>query len=220
MPLNNDQNQAKPEKLALRFFLLIAMPYILGAWIFPHTQYAQGNALSALSQNTSGPAEVVSYSFNDTQTRLRTSQVNSIFPLANYLDFPPLISHGGLQICFSDTGSSLTLPSGRNITPAFDWAIGLSDGRTLNLTSGSLACTSVDPAAQTTYSWSAQVPTGLSSQELNGSVTFNPQTSAYPREVLDYGMLQGLVMIPVFYLFIWYPLTGIWKKLRHGMLEQ
>ena len=56
--------------------------------------------------------------------------------------------------------------------------------------------------------------------DAKGNVVFDPETATYPREVMDYGFLQGLVMIPVFYLFIFYPAAGIWKKIHKGLLEQ
>ena len=55
---------------------------------------------------------------------------------------------------------------------------------------------------------------------MNGTITFVPQTATYPRMEMDYGLLQGLVFIPVAYLFIWYPAAGIIRKIREGLHAQ
>ena len=55
---------------------------------------------------------------------------------------------------------------------------------------------------------------------VSGVATFVPQTTAYTSMTMDYGILQGLAMIPVAYLLVWYPLAGIKKKILDGIWEQ
>ena len=209
----------KTGKLAIRIILLVLLPFFLGAFVFPHTQYLTGTSIDAPTQNATQTS--VSYSFAQSHNAaMDTAQINSVFPLAEYLDFPPFISHRNPQLCFLDNGSSLTLPNGTVLTPNFNWNISLSNGKSISLATNSVRCANLLSGEKLSYIWTASV---LSSSELdgiNGTVTFDPETSTFPRETMDYGLLQGLAMIPVFYLLVWYPLAGIWKKIRHGMLEQ
>ena len=219
MGLENELDR-KYGKIALRLFLLVLLPFMLGAVVMPHTHDIQGVSLNAPSDSMNGQGNV-SYAFNQSQEMAQaTASLSAIFPLANYLDSPPLISHGNLRACFEDTGSVLTLSNGTQLSPNFEWAIHLSDGRVVMLRANSSKCISIAQGNGETYAWTATVPTGLDSVDKNSTLTFMPQTNSYQLETMDYGLLQGLALIPVFYLFIWYPLAGIWRKLMHGMLEQ
>ena len=207
-------------KLAARFLLLLALPFLLGLYVFPHAQYVDGSLLSTPSENQSA-APSFSYNFSSGgHTVLLQQSVGSIFPLSDYLNFPPLVSHDRTQLCFRDNGSSIILPNGTQITPALDWEITINGQPALELPANSMACTDVPAGMKVSYAWSAEINTGIDSSSVNGTIVFNPQTTTYPRMQMDYGLLQGLVMVPVFYLLIWYPLAGIWKKLREGMAAQ
>ncbi len=206
--------------LAARFALLVALPFLLGLYVLPHTQSMDGRLLSPpdAQQNST---DVLSYSFASAgDSMLLEQSVGSVFPLSNYLDFPPLVSHDRLQLCFRDNGSSIDLPNGTRIIPDMSWEVHVNNDPPLLLNASSQACSDITNRGQIYYAWTAKINTEIDRQSLNGSITFNPETLTYPRLEMNYGLLQGIVMIPVFYLLVWYPAIGIWKKLREGMLSQ
>lgn len=206
--------------LAARFALLVALPFLLGLYVLPHTAHMDGQLLGTpeVQQNASG---VLSYSFASADNDATLEQsVGSIFPLSNYLDFPPLVSHDRMQLCFRDNGSSIDLPNGTRIIPDLAWEIHVNNDPPILLNASSQACTDITNRGPIYYAWTARINTEIDRQSLNGSIAFNPETLTYPRLEMDYGLLQGIAMIPVFYLLVWYPAIGIWKKLHEGMLSQ
>jgi len=206
---------------ALRFALLVLLPFLVGAVVLPHVTYASGQLLGAPSENQSPSQTTVSYMFTHNVDNFSLpSRVNAVFPLADYLDFPPFVTHSDPLICFQDTGSYVILPNGTTISPDFDWDVYFGGGVYLDVPKNSVNCTATRPGLNNTYKWLAKLDINLSGQDLSQNMTFIPRTTTYPEFVMDYGLLQGLVMIPVCYLFIWYPAAGIWKKLHRGMGEQ
>ena len=206
--------------LAARFFCLVALPFLLGLYVFPHSQYIDGRLLETPQANQSATPSFA-YNFSSASHSILLQQsVGSVFPLSDYLNVPPLVSRSGTQMCFRDNGSSFILPNGTQITAPLEWEIHVNSQPALQLPADSMACADVPADMPVSYAWTAEINTGIDSGSLNGTIVFNPQTVTYPRMQMDYGLLQGLVMVPVFYLFIWYPLAGIWKKLHKGMLEQ
>jgi hypothetical protein len=205
--------------IASRIFLLLVFPFILGALVLPHTQYIDGTQLTAPSENQSSSAGMLSYSFNHSEDTIGPA-LNALFPLANYLDFPPFVSQNRVQMCFADSGSGIILPNGTRLEPPFQWVIGINGRSEVRLDSNSVACSDINGNGKNSFSWNANISAGLSEKDLNSTLVFDPQTSTYPRHLIDYGLLQGLVMMPLFYLLVWYPAFGIWKKIRHGMQEQ
>ena len=207
-------------RLAARFFLLLALPFLLGLYVFPHAQYIDGRLLETPQANQSA-APSFSYNFSSASHSIALQQsVGSVFPLSDYLNVPPLVSQDRTQLCFRDNGSSFILPNGTQVTAPLEWVIHVNSQPPLQLPPDSLACADVPSDMPVSYAWTAEINTGIDAGSLNGTIVFNPQTVTYPRREMDYGLLQGLVMVPVFYLFIWYPLAGIWKKLHKGMMEQ
>jgi hypothetical protein len=208
-----------PVAFTARLALLVILPFLLGAFIFPHTQAIEGNVLATPVGNST-VAVVRSYSFTMSSKEIAAQGgISSAFPLSSYLDYPPLVSHDKLQLCFADNGSSLTLPNGTTINPAMVWEIYLNDNAPILLRPGSYACADINRNDGAVYAWTANI-TGLDRSALNGTITFNPSTRTYPRMMMNYGLLQGIAMIPIFYLGLWYPLVGIWRKLHKGMMEQ
>lgn len=206
--------------LAARFALLVLVPFLLGCFIFPHVQYVNGSLLSTPIGNKN-TAEVLSYTFSSSDHELLLGQsVGTIFPLSNYLDFPPLVSHDRMELCFRDNGSTIMLPNGTQLAPDMQWDIHINNNQPLKLNSSSLACADIPSKGPVVYAWTARINTGIDVGSLNGSIIFNPATLTYPRLEMDYGLLQGIVMIPVFFLLVWYPLAGIHKKLRDGIFAQ
>ncbi len=202
----------------LRAILLIFIPFILGAAIFPHMQEMDGQLLS--SPQESSNADVIVYSFTHPSSDMMVPQkVNAIFPLADYLDFPPLISHSSTQLCFQDNDSYLVLSDGTKYDPEFTWTVDLNN-MTLTVAPDSINCTPIDFNKSNDYKWYVNMALPLKDPRFTGNLTFVPETMTYPMITMNYGLLQGLIMIPVCYLFIWYPAAGIWKKLHKGLLEQ
>jgi len=206
---------------AYRFCILVMLPFLVGLWVLPHTTYADGQLLGTPDQNQSGSSQSVTYTFthNSSAASLPES-IDEVFPLADYLDFPPFVSHTGPLICFQDEGSYVILPDGSNFTPNFDWDVQFGNSTTLDIPPNSFKCARTVPGQTNSYQWYARMDIDMADQNLTSNLTFVPKTTTYPRFVIDYGLLQGLVMIPVCYLFIWYPAAGIWKKVHKGLGEQ
>jgi len=212
----------KPSKesvdFLLRAILLIFIPFILGALVFPHTQEMDGQALS--SPRESSNADVIVYSFtHPSSDMLVPSKVNAVFPLADYLDFPPMVSHSGTQLCFQDNDSYLVLSDGTKYDPEFNWTVDINN-MTLMVAPDSINCTAIDFNKSNDYKWYVNMALPLKDPRFTGNLTFVPETTTYPMITMNYGLLQGLIMIPVCYLFIWYPAAGILKKIHKGLLEQ
>ena len=206
--------------LAARLALLVALPFLLGMYILPHAQYVSGSLLSTPDENKNA-TDVLSYSFSaDSHDNVLSQSVGSIFPLSGYLDFPPLVSHDRLQLCFQDNGSVIHLPNGTQIAPDLEWAIHINNDPPIRINTTTFACADVPKSGPMVYAWTAKINTGIDRESLNGTIIFDPATLTYPRVEMNYGLLQGMVLVPVFYLLIWYPLVGIWKKLHEGMMAQ
>ncbi len=200
-----------------RLLLLVILPFALGAFVFPHTQAIDGQPLSSPQESVSGLE--VSYSFSNSDIHI-PARVNAVFPLAEYLGFPPLVNHGSSQLCFQDNDSYMVLPDGSRFDPSFVWTVFLNNRTEIMVGPYGTNCTPADLAGRNSYKWYASLALPLNDSRFKGNLTFVPQTSTYARVMMDYGLLQGLIMIPVCYLFIWYPGAGIWKKLHKGILEQ
>jgi hypothetical protein len=206
-------------RFALRIALLILLPFFLGAFVLPHTQMMDGQMLGSPGEAKSG--DEIAYSFSHPGNDLSVPQsVGAIFPLANYLDFPPLVSHGEPEICFQDNDSYLVLADGSKFDPEFQWIVDFNNKTQLIVMPDGVNCTKASASGQNDYRWFVNMAIPSDDPRFKGNITFVPQTMAFPRMIMDYGLLQGLAMIPVAYLFIWYPAAGIWKKLHKGMAEQ
>jgi hypothetical protein len=204
---------------AARFFLLIMLPFALGAFILPHTQPVDGQMLNSPSEAVNGAD--ISYSFRHSGNDIMVPQkVNAVFPLADYLSFPPLVNHYQPELCFEDNDSFLILGDGSKFDPEFAWIVNFNNRTDLIVTPDGVNCTQASTDGPNDYRWYAQMALPLNDSRFKGNLTFVPQTMTYPRIIMDYGLLQGLVLIPVSFLFVWYPAAGIWKKLHRGILEQ
>lgn len=204
---------------AMRIFLLILLPFLLGAFVLPHTQAMDGQLLKSPNEAISG--EEISYSFTHSGNDITVPQkVNAIFPLADYLNFPPLVNHYQPELCFEDNDSFLVLPDGSKFDPEFAWLVNFNNRTELVVAPDGVNCTPAASDGPNDYRWYAQMVLPLNDSRFKGNLTFVPQTRTYPRIIMDYGLLQGLVLIPVAFLFVWYPAAGIWKKLHKGMHEQ
>jgi hypothetical protein len=202
-----------------RAILLIMIPFILGTIVFPHTQNMDGQLLR--SPQESRNAEEIAYSFSHSGNDISVPQrVNAIFPLADYLDFAPLVSHSNPFLCFQDNDSYLILADGTKYDPEFAWTVDLNNKTRLIVLPDTINCTAIQLNGSNDYKWYVNVALPTNDPRFKGNLTFVPQTMTYPRIIMDYGLLQGLIMIPVCYLFVWYPAAGIWKKIHKGILEQ
>ena len=205
---------------AYRIFLLVILPVLVGYFALPHTQTVDGMPLNAPSANPSAISNSMVYSFQTSAEMVESQKITTLFPLAGYLDFPPFVTHNGPLLCFEDNGSYLSFSNGTNQTPDFEWNVTLNNESAVRVGPNSYNCTAAKAGQDNNYNWYARInlPRGLNLSEVN--VTFIPVTKTYPRIVMDYGLLQGLVLIPVAYLFIWYPAAGIIRKIKKGMEEQ
>ncbi|MCX6769497.1 MAG: hypothetical protein NT051_02335, partial [Candidatus Micrarchaeota archaeon] len=146
------------------------------------------------------------------------NRINSVFPLAGYLDFPPFVNHGATAVCFADNGSYLILPNNSTIVPNFNWAVAFNNQTSLHVPPSSVSCAPIALGSQYSYEWKLNlidVDTNVS-----GVATFVPRTATYTRMTMDFGILQGLVMIPVFYLLVVYPFVGLKRKILEGIEAQ
>ena len=215
--------EGKPDwlRIALRVFLLLLLPFFLGFYILPHGQAVLGQPVEPFSGNRSAPASALLFNFTHTQAaQAQFAQIESVFPLANYLDIYPLVAHQVTGICFQDVGSRIVLANGTAFYPDFYWNITRPSYPDVILQANSSSCTNATRAAPGEYSWSAQVPTNLSLEEFGDDSVFYADTRVQLQGEFQYGLLQGLAIIPAAYLFIWYPLFGIWRKIREGMKVQ
>ncbi len=213
--------QTKPWGLyAWRALLLIVIPFFLGMWVLPHTQAIDSQSLGTPIQNSSGTDSSITFFGFVHRDDVSPQRVNALFPLANYVDFPPFVSHDRLQECFADTGSRFVWKNSSDAVPDVVWKVTLDNGISLVVESNSINCTDVDLSRPVRYNWVATLNDPYAHSYLDGNLTLSQSIDAYPRIIMDYGLLQGLAMIPVFYLLVFYPAVGIWKKLNKGMIEQ
>lgn len=202
---------------ALRVAILVLLPFLAGAVVIPHTQPMTGQELRAPNESASG-LDAVTYAFVHGTTNAQVARISSLFPLAEYMDFPPFVSQRNPTICFADNGSYVILPDNATTVPDFQWHVLFNNATTLGVGPYSLNCTPIVLGKEYSYSWTLQV--NKVDSNVSGVATFVPQTTAYTSMTMDYGILQGLAMIPVAYLLVWYPLAGIKKKILDGIWEQ
>ncbi|VVC02066.1 Uncharacterised protein [uncultured archaeon] len=206
----------KRVEYACRAFLLVLLPFLLGAFALPHVHYMQGTALQAPGQAGNG---VQTYAFvHSSEDSIIQQKISSLFPLAGYLDFPPFVYHSNASVCFEDTGSYLVFPDKSTSIPSYDWTILLNGGTVLPLEPYSVACAPIALGQTNSYKWGLNLKSVEATNQSNAA--FVPQTSAYTRLTMDYGILQGVVMIPVAFLLVWYPAAGIIRKIKEGLLAQ
>jgi hypothetical protein len=199
----------------------VVLPFLLGAVVFQHTEEVQGTPLQTPAEIPSGYLQAATYAVtHESALTQNPSQIASVFPLANYLDFAPLVSYGSTRLCFQDLGSYVTYPNGTNSTPAFEWEVIVNNASVVFVQPSSTHCMSTSANGQYSFAWNAEFPTEQFGAENLSAIGFTPRIVIYPDVAVDYGILQGLVFIPAFFLFIFYPLAGIWKKIRSGFLEQ
>ncbi len=204
-----------------RILILILLPFLIGAVLLPHTAELKGSTLTRPSEIQTGYLQSQQYVFTHVYTADQsTPQVGSVFPLANYIHFYPAVSYGNMQLCFQDEGSYLTYSNGTTKTPAFQWSVEINNASRVVVFPNSIACTKAEASSSYSLSWKANIPYSALAQEDLSNTSFTPEVVVYPTVTMDYGVLQGLVFIPAFYLFIFYPAAGIIKKIQKGLLEQ
>ena len=208
---------------ALRLLILVVLPFSLGFWVLPHVQAMDSSPTNSTSVGSSMQLDTTSLTFvQESGAELGGPQaVAALFPLADYFDFPPFVSHTHLQQCFQDMGSKFVFADGSFVSPSIVWNVSLTNLTEVSLSANSNVCLDAVRSDVIPSNWSTDY--GQASRSLGLSrtpFTFSPQTRVYMHVTMDYGLLQGLTLIPVFYLLVWYPLIGIWKKLHKGLMEQ
>jgi hypothetical protein len=217
---NKKQNNlvGRNSAVALRILLLLIIPFIIGYIILPHKHIAKGDNLDTPADFKRNFSYAVQYSFNHTQNEdMQIQQINAIFPFAEYLSIYPLVHNENPEVCFEDQGSTITYSNGIQIPAIFNWHIGLGGTKNITLATNSVQCKPVAFNEHFNYSWAAQIPTEYLDGQIKGTA-LNPATKAYIQYTMDYGFLQGIVMIPAMFLLVWYPITEIIKKIRNGMI--
>jgi len=211
---------------AARVLLLVLLPFIIGYWILPHSEIIKGDIQQTPVENVAKADDTILYSFNHDYDITTQNRIGSVFPFANFLDFPPFVAHRDLEICFADNGSFVTYPNGTKKNLDFSWKVNFNDRVNVTVEDESENCTRAAFDEKFNYIWKAYIPVdSVADCTYQGrpctysEISFTPRTVAYPRWSVQYGLLQGLVLIPAIYLFIWYPIAGIVKKVRHGMME-
>jgi hypothetical protein len=205
----------------VRIAVLILLPFLIGAVLMPHTTELRGDPLVRPTEIGTGYLQTEAYEFTHVYNiEQGPTQVGSVFPLANYLSAYPLVSYGHMDLCIQDNGSYITYANGTSTVPAFTWNIHINNESTLAVGPYSVNCTLATVRHPYDFTWVADFPTDLAGDQNLSSIHFTPLITVYPSVVMDYGILQGLVFIPAFYLFIFYPAAGIWKKVHEGLLAQ
>ena len=199
------RGKSKKSSIALRLALLVLLPFLLGCFVFPHEYYAEGMAISS---PISGTREYV-FSASSHQALMEKS-MGSVFPLYKYVDYIPFVTRDVVEICAANE-SGLILQDGTRLEPEREWGLGDSEGQGGD--SGAF-CADIPPSPHGAAA--PEIP-NASTNASGSSIILSSASKAHPRFEVEYGVLQGLVMIPVFYLLIYYPATEIWKKLHHGM---
>ncbi|MFA5105557.1 MAG: hypothetical protein WC506_01220 [Candidatus Micrarchaeia archaeon] len=204
-----------------RFILLVMVPFLIGAVLLQHEQMMKGDYLKITNENQTKITDSMVYTtMNGGGGLQQISTVSSLFPLAAYLDFPPFVMHNNPQVCFADNGSVLMVANNTTISPAIEWTVEIDSSHQLHFNSSAVSCHPFDLAKGNNYVWRAKIDTNVTYNELGPDVVFIPSVVAYPESQMNYGVLQGIALIPVFYLLIWYPVFGIIKKIREGMEAQ
>jgi len=213
-------------RYASRIFLLVLIPFLIGYWVVPHSETVKGDLVTNPVESVPGGSDTITYSFSHNYDIATENKIGSVFPFANYLDFPPFVSHTNLRICFQDNGSYLTYPNGTTFEPDFSWNVNFNKRINLSVDDESENCTGAAFDEKFNYDLKAYIPlSSVGNCTYQGipctydQISFTPRIVAYPKWDVQYGLLQGLVLIPAIYLFIWYPIAGIVKKVRHGMME-
>jgi len=204
--------------VALRVFLLLILPFLMGFSVLSHRQSVEGQQIEPFAGGRNSTAGIFSLNFTHAQDSF--AQIDSVFPLANYLDIPPLVSHKVTEVCFSDVGSRIMLANGTTLYPDFTWEVRRESMEMVIVHANATVCRGASSFSPGDYLWAAQIQTNMTQSELGANAVFYPDTRVRLKGEVQYGLLQGLAMIPAAYLFIWYPLFGIWRKIKEGMLAQ
>ncbi len=199
---------------AFKLRVLVLLPFAYG-FMLPHTQLVTSEGLNSPTLSSNG-----SLDFKSVQGEVGVpDSVNAIFPLAKYFSFWPLVSFNNAQMCFEDNGSYVSYVNGTRLPASIVWSVDLN-GNNVTVLPYSENCTAVPFGHNFTYQWLGQLYFLIDKNDSLNQVQVIPVTNTYHRFQYDYGILQGLVLIPVVYLVFWYPLFGIMRKIEKGWKEQ
>jgi hypothetical protein len=201
----------------IKILILIVIPFLYG-FILPHRETISSAALGSPVEASLQNDTTLDYS--EVQVGSSPSEVNSVFALGKYLSFWPLVSFNNPEICFEDNGSYVAYPNGTRITAAIIWNISMSDNTSIGLQQNQQACEKVAFGHNVSYRWVGQLFFLVNKNDSAEGVKVVPQTNTFHRFEYDYGILQGIALIPAFYLLFWYPFIGILKKIEKGWREQ
>ena len=149
------------QNTALRVFFLLLLPFFLGFYALPHSQAATGQFVPSFSGNRSSLAGALSFNYTHAQeAQTQFAQIASVFPLANYLNFYPLVSHKVTAVCFQDAGSRIELANGTVIYPDFYWEVSKPSFPPVIVQANSTACANT---------WEVTAPWSIRCDRLSGS---------------------------------------------------
>lgn len=202
------------ESRPLKIAVLLLLPFLYG-FMLPHSQMVTSEGLASPRLSNNGSLD---YRSVQGEVSLPDS-VNSIFPLAKYFSFWPLVSFRDAQMCFEDNGSYVSYRNGTMLPASLEWSVSLN-GKNLTVLPYSENCTGVEMGHPYNYTWVGRLYFLIDRNATLSDVAVVPATNTFHRFEYDYGVLQGLVLIPVVYLVFWYPLFGILRKIEKGWKEQ
>src|SRR4030095_5650726 len=199
-----------------KFFVLVVVPFLLGMAL-PHVQTVKNEHLGSPSLQSIDNDTLNSSAF-EAEVNI-PENVNSVFPIAKYFSVWPLVSFNDPQLCFADNGSYVAYTNGPSIQATISWTVEVN-GKKVSVDDSTASCVPVQLNQKVAYRWEGQVFFLINRNESLGKVSVAPSTLTYHKFECDYGILQGIALIPAIYLFFWYPFFGIWKKIEKGWKEQ
>lgn len=206
------------ENKLLKALVFIVLPFVYG-FMLPHTETLYSAPINSSSLTSGENGTRLDYKTLHDQVTVPDT-INSVFPLAKYFSFWPLASFSDPKLCFQDSGSYVSYTNGTPLIGTIEWNVSVENITTVTVAQNSVNCTDVTFGAQYEYTWQGDLYFLINRNASLGDVSVVPMTSAYHSVQFDYGILQGVVFIPALYLFFWYPIFGIIKKIDKGWKEQ
>jgi hypothetical protein len=202
----------------VKVLILVLIPFIYG-YMLPHTQTLRSENLRSPTLTDTENGSVLDFQSVQGTVGLPDG-VNSIFPLGKYLSIWPLVSFNDPQLCFEDQGSYVQYTNGTRLPAEIEWDVALDNGSVVHVSQDSVNCSPIEFGRKFSYRWEGKLFFLINRNESLGNVSVVPDASTYHQFEYDYGVLQGLALIPALYLLVWYPLFGIIRKIEKGWKEQ
>jgi len=141
---------------------------------------------------SSSPSSDLNFSYSGSDAVSSGSALNSVFPLAAFVHFPPFVMADRVQLCFAGNNSRVLYDNSTSAPANLSWSVKMDDGTVLPILEGLAACTDVK-SGQVHAEWTAQLQTPLVPADASHVVSYSNDRLTYLEVVMDYGILQGLV---------------------------